>query len=88
MAARAGLAVVGSATLHQGQLVRNLPDFVRQGLGMADDAGNAIQFSRSAPGLTTSLIGMGSKDHVLANLEPAFRPPTPPEQWAKLFGAR
>ncbi|HJS97930.1 MAG TPA: aldo/keto reductase [Terriglobales bacterium] len=88
MAARAGLAVVGSATLHQGQLVRNLPDFVRQGLGMVDDAGNAIQFSRSAPGLTTSLIGMGSKDHVLANLKPALHSPTSPEQWAKLFGAR
>jgi aryl-alcohol dehydrogenase-like predicted oxidoreductase len=88
MAARAGLAVVGSATLHQGQLVRNLPDFVRQGLGMAGDAANAIQFSRSAPGLTTSLVGMSSKQHVLANLEPAFHPPTPPEQWAKLFGAR
>lgn len=88
LAARAGLAVVGSATLHQGQLIRNLPDFVRQGLEMASDAANAIQFSRSAPGLTTSLIGMGSKDHVLANLQPAFHPPTPPEQWAKLFGAR
>lgn len=88
MAARTGITVVGSATLHQGQLIRNLPEFVRQGLGMATDAANAIQFSRSAPGLTTSLVGMGSKDHVLANLEPAFRPPTPPEQWAKLFGAR
>ena len=88
MAARAGLAVVGSATLHQGQLIRNLPGFVSQALGMASDAGNAIQFSRSAPGLTTSLIGMSTKDHVLANLEPAFHPPTPPEQWAKLFGAR
>jgi aryl-alcohol dehydrogenase-like predicted oxidoreductase len=87
MAARAGLAVVGSATLHQGQLIRNLPELVRQGLGMAGDAANAIQFSRSAPGLTTSLIGMGSKDHVLANLEPALHPTTPPEQWAKLFGA-
>ena len=88
MAARAGLAVVGSATLHQGQLIRNLPEFVRQGLGMAGDAANAIQFSRSAPGLTTSLVGMGSPDHVLANLEPAFHPPTPPEQWAKLFRAQ
>ena len=88
MAARAGLAVVGSATLHQGQLIRNLPEFVRQGLGMAGDAANAIQFSRSAPGLTTSLVGMSSKQHVLSNLEPAGHSPTPPEQWAKLFGAR
>lgn len=88
LAARAGLAVVGSATLHQGQLIRGLPEFVRTGLGMASDADNAIQFSRSAPGLTTSLVGMSSKDHVLANLHPAFHPPTPPEQWAKLFGAR
>jgi aryl-alcohol dehydrogenase-like predicted oxidoreductase len=88
MAARAGLAVVGSATLHQGQLIRGLPDFVQQGMGMGSDSANAIQFSRSAPGLTTSLIGMGSRDHVLANLESASYPPTPPEQWAKLFGAR
>lgn len=88
MAARVGLAVVGSATLHQGQLIRNLPEFVRQGLGMAGDAANAIQFSRSAPGLTTCLVGMSSREHVLANLEPVAHPPTPPEQWAKLFGAR
>jgi len=88
LAASAGLTVIGSATLHQGQLIRNLPEFVRQGLGMAGDAANAIQFSRSAPGLTTCLIGMGSKDHVLANLGPASHPPTPPDQWAKLFGAR
>jgi aryl-alcohol dehydrogenase-like predicted oxidoreductase len=88
MAARAGLAVVGSATLHQGQLIRNLPAFVRQGLAMASDAGNAIQFSRSTPGLTACLVGLGSRQHVLANLEPASHPPTPPEQWAKLFGAR
>jgi aryl-alcohol dehydrogenase-like predicted oxidoreductase len=88
LAARAGLAVVGSATLHQGQLIRGLPEFVRTGLGMASDADNAIQFSRSAPGLATSLVGMSSKEHVLANLQPAFHPPTPPEQWAKLFGAR
>lgn len=88
LAARAGLSVVGSATLHQGQLIRSLPDFVGQALGMASDPGNAIQFSRSAPGLTTSLIGMSSRQHVLANLEPASHPPTPPEQWAKLFGAR
>ncbi|HEU5334442.1 MAG TPA: aldo/keto reductase [Terriglobales bacterium] len=88
MAVRAGLAVVGSATLHQGQLVRNLPEFVRQRLGMSGDAANAIQFSRSAPGLTTSLVGMSSREHVLANLEPAAHPPTAPEEWAKLFGAR
>lgn len=88
MAARAGLAVVGSATLHQGQLIRGLPDFVRQGLGMESDSANAIQFSRSSPGLTTSLVGMASSHHVLVNLEPAAHPPAPPEQWAKLFGAR
>jgi aryl-alcohol dehydrogenase-like predicted oxidoreductase len=88
LAANAGVAVVGSATLHQGQLTRGLPDFVRQHLGLESDSANAIQFSRSAPGVTVSLIGMGRRDHVATNLTPAFHTLTPPDEWAKLFGPR
>ncbi len=58
-ASRLGIAVMGSATLYQARLTHGLPDFVGSVLGMKTDADNAIQFSRSAPGLTTSLIGMG-----------------------------
>jgi len=84
-AAHLGLRVMGSATLHQGQLTRGLPSALRQSLGMETDAENAIQFARSAPGLSTALIGMGHKEHVTANVRPALVPLAPPEEWTRLF---
>jgi aryl-alcohol dehydrogenase-like predicted oxidoreductase len=84
-AGRLGIAVMGSATLHQGQLVHGLPDFIGKILGMKSDAENSIQFARSAPGITTALTGMGHKEHVWANLRPALVPPAPPEEWTRLF---
>jgi aryl-alcohol dehydrogenase-like predicted oxidoreductase len=87
-AARLGIAVVGSATLHQGHLAQGLPEFIAKVLGMTTDAGNAIQFSRSAPGLITALIGMGHAEHVSENLKTALAPPTPPEEWTKLFTSK
>lgn len=84
-ATRLGIAVMGSATLYQARLTQDLPDFVGSVLGMKTDADNAIQFSRSAPGLATSLIGMGRKDHVAMNLKPALTNPTPPQEWKRLF---
>jgi aryl-alcohol dehydrogenase-like predicted oxidoreductase len=84
-ASRLQIAVMGSATLYQAKLTQDLPDFVRGILGMKTDADNAIQFSRSAPGLTTSLIGMGRKEHVAVNLKPALTNPTPLQEWKKLF---
>jgi aryl-alcohol dehydrogenase-like predicted oxidoreductase len=85
VAARSGVAVVGSATLHQGQLAEGLPEFIGQRLGMLNDAENAIQFARSAPGLVTALIGMSRPEHVAANLKVAAKPPTPRAEWEKLF---
>jgi aryl-alcohol dehydrogenase-like predicted oxidoreductase len=84
-AARLGITVMGSATLYQARLTQGLPDFVGSVLGMKTDADNAIQFSRSAPGLTTSLIGMGRKEHLAVNMKPALTNPTPPQEWKKLF---
>ncbi|HUK26714.1 MAG TPA: aldo/keto reductase [Terriglobales bacterium] len=84
-ALRLGIAVVGSATLCQGRLAHSLPDAVGRILGMKSDAENAIQFSRSAPGLATALVGMGHKEHVAANLKPALVPVAPQEEWKKLF---
>ena len=84
-ASRLGIAVVGSATLYQGRLTHGLPASIQQKLGMKSDPENAIQFARSAPGLTTSLIGMGHKEHVTANLKPALVPPARSDEWARLF---
>ena len=84
-AARAGVLVVGSATLSQGQLTRNLPEFIEQRLGAGSDGANAIQFARSTPGLAVALVGMGQPEHVRENLKVAAQPTTPREQWSKLF---
>ena len=84
-ASRLGIAVMGSATLYQARLTQDVPEFVGRILGTKNDAESAIQFSRSAPGLATSLIGMGHKEHVAANLEPALASPTRPQEWKKLF---
>ena len=79
---------MGSATLYQGRLVQGLPTFVTQALGMKEDSENALQFARSAPGITTSLVGMGHSEHVAANLRPALLPPTKLEDWQRLFTRR
>lgn len=84
-ASRLGIAAMGSATLNQTRLTQGLPDSVGKILGMKTDADNAIQFSRSAPGLTTALIGMGRQEHVAVNMRPALTNPTPPQEWKKLF---
>ena len=84
-ATRLGITVMGSATLYQARLTQGLPDFVGSVLGMKTDADNAIQFSRSAPGLTTSLIGMGRKEHVAVNMKPALTNPTSAQEWKRLF---
>ena len=84
-AAKAGVMVIGSATLTQGQLTRNLPDFVQERLKAGSDAGNAIQFSRSAPGLAVALVGMGRPEHVRENIKTARLPATRDDEWLKLF---
>jgi len=80
-----GIAVMGSAALYQGQLTQGLPEFVTNILGMKTDAENAIQFARSAPGVTSALLGMGKSQHVTANLKPSLSKPTPSENWLRLF---
>jgi aryl-alcohol dehydrogenase-like predicted oxidoreductase len=80
-----GIAVVGSGTLHQGSLTDGIPSPLKQALGATSDAAAAIQFARSATNLTTSLVGMGRKEHVEANLRVAAQPPFPREQWEGLF---
>ncbi|MGH9579412.1 MAG: aldo/keto reductase [Terriglobales bacterium] len=85
LAAREGVAVVGSASLYQGQLAAGLPAVIGQALGMERDWENAIQFARSTPGLAAALIGMSRKTHVEANLKVAAHPPASPEKWKSLF---
>jgi aryl-alcohol dehydrogenase-like predicted oxidoreductase len=84
-ARRAQIAVIGSATLYQARLTQNLPEKVRKKLAAGSDLEAAIQFARSAPGITTSLIGMSKMEHVAANLKAASGALVAREEWLRLF---
>lgn len=83
-----GVAVVGSGTLYQGNLSRGLPEQLKQTLGFEGDAGAAIQFARSATNITTSLVGMGRKEHAEANMRVACQRPMAREDWEGLFAKK
>lgn len=85
-AARAGIAVVASATLLQTRVLEHMPDAVAGLLpGLDTAAQRAIQFTRSTPGISVALVGMASREHVLDNLGVARVPPAPLEQYRKLY---
>jgi len=85
-AARLGIYTMASASLLQSRLTRGMPPFLGEVLGgLETDAQRALQFVRSAPGLGTALVGMKQEGHVLENLATARIPPTPLEQFGRLF---
>ncbi len=85
-AERLGLYVMISASVHQGQLARNLPPVIGEFLpGLATDAQRALQFVRSTPGVGTALVGMRTAAHVDENLALAAVPPVPWGQFQRLF---
>jgi aryl-alcohol dehydrogenase-like predicted oxidoreductase len=63
-----GLSVVTSASIGQGDLSVALPPAVDAELAGDTVAQRAINFARSAPGVTCSLVGMRSTDHVAENI--------------------
>jgi aryl-alcohol dehydrogenase-like predicted oxidoreductase len=85
-AERLGITVVASAAILQGQLSRRL----RPGLSevfpdLRTNAQRAIQFARSAPGLTATLVGMKQVAHVQENLATARVAPASAAQFRRLF---
>ena len=81
-----GITVIASASILQGQVSRGLPEAIREPLGsLATDAQTGIQFVRSAPGITTALVGMSSRAHVEENLQLARVPSTLPEDFIRVF---
>ena len=79
------ITVIASASLLQGQVARNLPESVAQAFGLENDAERALQFARSAPGITTALVGMSRIEHAKANARLATVPPATVEEFGKLF---
>ena len=84
-AADLDIAVIASASLLQGQVARNLPGFVAEAFGLENDAERALQFARSAPGITTALVGMSRVEHAKANARLVSVPPATMEQFSQLF---
>ena len=65
----AGLDVFTSASVMQGRLAREMPDSVEAKLEGETRAQRAINFARSAPGVTCSLVGTGSVEHASENVD-------------------
>jgi len=80
-----GITLIASASLLQGQVAANLPQFVAEALGLENDAERALQFVRSAPGITTALVGMSRTAHVDANARVVTVAPATVEEFSKLF---
>lgn len=80
-----GIAVIASASLLQGRLARNLPPFLKEVAGLDNDVLRALQFARSAPGITTALVGMSRVAHVRENLKLLEVEPMPETKFRELF---
>ena len=81
-----GISLMASASIFQGRVAQNLPDFVGEVFpGLQSDAQRALQFVRSTPGMTVALIGMKQTAHVDENLALASVPPASVEDYQKLF---
>jgi len=84
-----GIAVLTSTPLVRGRAARGLPEHLIQALPPATTAAQAaLQFARSTPGVTTTLVGMRSAEHVEHNLALAQSAPAEPSVVAGLFAAR
>lgn len=71
-----GLAAFGSASLLQGRLAEDLFDEIVEALpGLDEPAHRALQFARSAPGMTTSLVGVSRVEHARQDFALSLRPP-------------
>ncbi len=62
-----GLLVLSSASMLQMRMAGRIPAEYRQAFGTSNDAETAMQFTRSVPGITTALVGMGRPEHAKAN---------------------
>jgi aryl-alcohol dehydrogenase-like predicted oxidoreductase len=82
------LAAFGSASLLQGRLAADLPEEVVEAFPEAQTgAQQALQFSRSAPGMTTSLVGACHPEHAREDFALAGVAPAEPSRVLSLFNS-
>jgi aryl-alcohol dehydrogenase-like predicted oxidoreductase len=86
VAAEHDVAVVASASLLQGSVIDRLPERLRAKFepGLTN-AQRALQFVRSAPGMTAALAGMSRVEHVEENLALRSIPPMTTNAWQSVF---
>lgn len=82
----AGLNVQTSASIMQARILRQLPDGFAAALGLQTPAQAALQFTRSCPGVTTALCGMGRAAHVAENVALLAVPKLDAVALGSLFG--
>jgi aryl-alcohol dehydrogenase-like predicted oxidoreductase len=81
-----GVTVMASGSMLQGRVARGIPEAVTRALGsLSTDAQTAIQFVRSAPGITTALVGMSRVEHVDENLQLVSIEPLNQSQLRSIF---
>ncbi|WP_435335306.1 aldo/keto reductase [Haloarchaeobius sp. TZWWS8] len=68
LAHNAGLNVFTSASILQGDLTTGVPEAIAARLAGETAVQKAINFARSAPGVTSSLVGMSRVEHVDENV--------------------
>jgi aryl-alcohol dehydrogenase-like predicted oxidoreductase len=81
-----GLSVQTSASLMQARILRQLPDGFAEAMGLQTPAQAALQFTRSCPGVTTALCGMGRAAHVTENAAVMTIAKLDPVALGSLFG--
>jgi aryl-alcohol dehydrogenase-like predicted oxidoreductase len=86
-AAEFGLAAFGSASIMQGRLAMvDFPEEVAEAFpGTSTSAERALQFARSAPGLTTALVGVSRAEHAEEDFGLSAIPPADPARLMGLF---
>jgi aryl-alcohol dehydrogenase-like predicted oxidoreductase len=86
-AREAGLDVFTSASILQGDLAvpDGIPDAVDARLAGDTPAQRAINFARSAPGVTCALVGTGSPEHVAENVGAGTFPPLGADAFDEVF---
>jgi aryl-alcohol dehydrogenase-like predicted oxidoreductase len=73
-----GLAVITSASIGQAQLTGRVASMLAEAYPeLNTSAQRALQFTRSLPGVTTALVGMGRVEHVRDDMALAAWPPVP-----------
>lgn len=81
----AGIAVFTSASIGQGELASDLPAEIAERLSGDTTAQRAINFARSAPGVTCALVGASRPAHVRENVAAGTFDPLGAEAFDAVF---